>query len=257
MTAIEIQGLLDGKCIPRDMRVNETLVNYLARKLAEGERLRTENIQLVEELKRVTDGLEFFSYSTDGGYDEHDSADKARQAAEEHIEYYRGEACDGWSDETDQVVWGIVVQRATQTDLREVGPDDSVGSHIKQVCDYALMPSLENSPTKGYVPASEVEHLVAEGKMLKDAHAAILEHIDVTDKGAAGTAAMIANDALHNTDYPAIERGLRKIKKDATVAAAHHAGGIAQEMTRESSQEVVKAVGRRLLALAEHVGNGQ
>ncbi|OBU10556.1 hypothetical protein [Morganella psychrotolerans] len=257
MTVIEIQGLLDDKCIPRDMRVNETLVNYLARKLAEGERLRTENIQLVEELKRVTDGLEFFSYSTDGGYDQHDSAEKARQAAEEHIDYYRGEACDGWSDETDQVVWGIVVQRACQTDLREVGPEDSVGSHITQVCDYALMPALENSPTKGYVPASEVEHLMAEGKMLKDAHAAILEHIDVTDKGLAGTAAMIANDALNNTDYQAIERGLRKIRKDSIVEAAHHAGEIAQKMTRESSKEVVKAVGRRLLVLAEHVGNGQ
>lgn len=37
MIPIEIQGLLDGKCIPRDMRVNESLVNYLARKLTEGE----------------------------------------------------------------------------------------------------------------------------------------------------------------------------------------------------------------------------
>lgn len=257
MTAIEIQGLLDGKCIPRDMRVNETLVNYLARRLAEGERLRTENIQLVEELKRVTDGLEFFSYSTDGGYDEHNSAEKARQTAEDHIDYYRGEACDGWSDETAQVVWGIVVQRACQTELRDVGPEDSVGSHISQICDYALMPSLENSPTKGYIPTSEVEQLVAEGKMMKDAHAAILEHIDVTNKGSAGTAAMIANDALHNTDCPAIERGLRKIKKDAVVAAANLTGEIAQKMTSESKQELVKAVGRRILVLAEHVGSGE
>ncbi|CAI1687355.1 hypothetical protein [Serratia fonticola] len=48
-----------------------------------------------------------------------------------------------------------------------------------------------------------LEAIAAECSDLKNAHAAVLEHISVTDKGPAGTAAMIANDALHNTATPA------------------------------------------------------
>ncbi|EEK9398812.1 hypothetical protein G3736_003118 [Salmonella enterica] len=37
MTLIEMDGFLEGKCIPRDLKVNETNAEYLVRKFAEAE----------------------------------------------------------------------------------------------------------------------------------------------------------------------------------------------------------------------------
>lgn len=37
MTLIEMDGFLKGKCIPRDLKVNETNTEYLVRKFAEAE----------------------------------------------------------------------------------------------------------------------------------------------------------------------------------------------------------------------------
>ena len=37
MTLIEMDGFLKGKCIPRDLKVNETNAEYLVRKFAEAE----------------------------------------------------------------------------------------------------------------------------------------------------------------------------------------------------------------------------
>ncbi|ECE5990906.1 hypothetical protein DLB09_16395 [Salmonella enterica subsp. salamae] len=50
MTLIEIDGFLKGKCIPRDLNVNETNAEYLVRKFAEAEAkisaLAAENVGL-------------------------------------------------------------------------------------------------------------------------------------------------------------------------------------------------------------------
>ncbi|MCV1445334.1 hypothetical protein MLS30_003315, partial [Escherichia coli] len=37
MTLIEMDGFLKGKCIPSDLKVNETNAEYLVRKFAEAE----------------------------------------------------------------------------------------------------------------------------------------------------------------------------------------------------------------------------
>lgn len=37
MSLIEMDGFLKGKCIPRDLKVNETNAEYLVRKFAEEE----------------------------------------------------------------------------------------------------------------------------------------------------------------------------------------------------------------------------
>lgn len=83
----------------------------------------------------------FFSYGSDSGYQEFSTAKEAIESAEVDIDYYRDGACDGWSDETDQVCWGIVMQRSTMVDLKTETSDDGVK---KESCDYALLPSIEN-----------------------------------------------------------------------------------------------------------------
>lgn len=89
----------------------------------------------------------FFSYGSDSGFEEHESAEKAIAAADSDIDYYRGDACDGWSEETDQTVWGVIMQRATVTGLRPKSEEDSVSSYISEVCDYTLLPNIQTSAT--------------------------------------------------------------------------------------------------------------
>lgn len=106
--------------------------------LAHIERLTAESVQL----RSGPQG--FFCYDSDSGYEEFPTMEKAIEAADAAIDYYRGEACDGWSEETSNVCWGIVMQKATQVDDRPVTPDDCLPDHVSYVCDFVLLPPLEH-----------------------------------------------------------------------------------------------------------------
>ncbi|EOG3907575.1 hypothetical protein ACLBR3_003128 [Salmonella enterica] len=57
MSLIEMDGFLKGKCIPRDLKVNETNAEYLVRKFAEAEAkcaaLAAENAEMHETIESV------------------------------------------------------------------------------------------------------------------------------------------------------------------------------------------------------------
>ncbi|HFO6314380.1 TPA: hypothetical protein ACHKZ3_001614 [Escherichia coli] len=57
MTLIEMDGFLKGKCIPSDLKVNETNAEYLVRKFAEAEAkcaaLASENAVMLETIEAV------------------------------------------------------------------------------------------------------------------------------------------------------------------------------------------------------------
>lgn len=156
ITEHEMRGLLNGKCLPGDMRVNEELPAYLVRKFAE---LKAQRDTLAAENAMLKSGIGFFSYGTDSGFEEHDSAEKAIAAAGSDIDYYRGDACDGWSEETDQTVWGVILQRATVTGLRAVTEDDNCDPSIKEWCDYTLLPNIETPATDAYLNSVRAEGL--------------------------------------------------------------------------------------------------
>ncbi|HIB0520104.1 TPA: hypothetical protein ACWSZA_002249 [Escherichia coli] len=67
MSLIEMDGFLKGKCIPRDLKVNETNAEYLVRKFAEAEAkyaaLAAENAGLNDKMNKllVWPGIEFYS----------------------------------------------------------------------------------------------------------------------------------------------------------------------------------------------------
>jgi len=112
-------------------------------------------------------GMAFFSYSSESGYEEHDTAEKAEEFAQGEIDYYREQAGDGWSDEVGSVVWGVVLQQASMTDRRPVTKEDKVGSHIEEYCDYTLQPNLETPATDRFVAEMKaqgvdiaIEHLI-------------------------------------------------------------------------------------------------
>ncbi|HDI6056604.1 TPA: hypothetical protein PN979_001556 [Escherichia coli] len=79
MTLIEMDGFLKGKCIPCDLKVNETNAEYLVRKFAEAEAkfaaLAAENAWLksetplgaIENGRAFADRLENYQFECEGG----------------------------------------------------------------------------------------------------------------------------------------------------------------------------------------------
>ncbi|HEJ8121864.1 TPA: hypothetical protein SMI69_003253 [Serratia marcescens] len=59
---------------------------------------------------------------------------------------------------------------------------------------------------------AERDALAVENAGFKHALSVILEHVDVTDKGQAGVVAMIATDALLNSETPATDAALAAIE---------------------------------------------
>lgn len=88
--------------------------------------------------------LGYFSYGSEHGFDWHKTEKEAIESAEAAIDDYRGDACDGWSEETDSVCWGVILQQATKVDERPRADDDKCDPAIDTVCDYALLPEQES-----------------------------------------------------------------------------------------------------------------
>lgn len=86
----------------------------------------------------------YFSYGTEHGFNWHQTAKQATDDAEAMIDDYRGDACDGWSEETDNVCWGVILQQATKVDERPRTDDDYGDPAATTVCDYALLPAQES-----------------------------------------------------------------------------------------------------------------
>jgi hypothetical protein len=110
----------------------------------------------------------YFSYGSEQSFDWHKTKEEAIEAAEAAIDDYRGDACDGWSEETDSVCWGVILQQATKVDERPRTDDDKCDPAIDTVCDYALIPELVgNSPVipEGWklVPIEPTENMIIDG----------------------------------------------------------------------------------------------
>ena len=56
----------------------------------------------------------FFSYDPEDGFVFHDTADCAKQHAQEGINAYRENAHEGWSEEVSLLCWGEIKQGATE-----------------------------------------------------------------------------------------------------------------------------------------------
>lgn len=86
----------------------------------------------------------YFSYGTEHSFNWHQTAQEATENAEEMIDDYRGDACDGWSEEVDSICWGIIIQTSTKVDEHPRTDDDChIAPYIDTVCDYALLPAKE------------------------------------------------------------------------------------------------------------------
>lgn len=93
----------------------------------------------------------YFSYGSEHQFEWHKTADEAVEAAEAAIDDYRGDACDGWSEEVDSICWGVIMQTSTKVGERPRSDDDCCDPSIDTVCDYALLPDIKTPNTDAWV----------------------------------------------------------------------------------------------------------
>ncbi|EPL4527077.1 hypothetical protein QCK34_004502 [Enterobacter asburiae] len=105
---------------------------------------------LAAENAGLKSGASYFSYGSEHNFEWHKTAEEAVEAAEAAIDDYRGDACDGWSEEVDSVCWGIIMQSSTKVGERPRNEDDCCDPAIDTICDYALLPNIETPATDAY-----------------------------------------------------------------------------------------------------------
>lgn len=107
--------------------------------------------ELAAENAGLKAGAYYFSYGSEHNFEWHKTAEEAIEAAEAAIDDYRGDACDGWSEEVDSVCWGIILQSSTKVGERQRNEDDSCDPAINTICDYALLPNIETPATDAFL----------------------------------------------------------------------------------------------------------
>ncbi|MBI5611293.1 MAG: hypothetical protein HY902_20635 [Deltaproteobacteria bacterium] len=84
---------------------------------------------------------------TPEGFELFETAAEAARTAQTALDFERGMADDGWSDEVTCICWGQVFQVATACDFKAVCTDDDcddpdhdhVNVSMDETCDYQLM----------------------------------------------------------------------------------------------------------------------
>ncbi|WP_226778094.1 hypothetical protein [Enterobacter sp. 198] len=145
---------LEQKLIESERYVRQTdiTIDNLEMKLA----------QMAAENAGLKAGASYFSYGSEHNFEWHKTAEEAAEAAEAAIDDYRGDACDGWSEEVDSICWGIIMQSSTKVGERQRNEDDRCDPAIDTICDYALLPNIETPATSAFlaeVRAQGVERL--------------------------------------------------------------------------------------------------
>lgn len=128
-----------------------------------------ENMQMqVEKLAAENAGLKagfkFFSYSEMAGFEEHGTAELAMKSADADLAGERDEASsDGWSEETDTICWGVIVQKAFENKFEKPSEENGwIGWS-----DYALLPSIETPATDAFLAEVRVQGVESAGEYLK------------------------------------------------------------------------------------------
>ncbi len=96
-------------------------------------------------------GHSYFSYGSEHNFEWHKTAEEAIESAEAAIDDYRGDACDGWSEEVDSICWGIIMQSSAKVGERPRNEDDCCDPAIDTICDYALLPNIETPATDAFL----------------------------------------------------------------------------------------------------------
>ena len=178
----EMASELKAECGAVDMRSVAKLISDLATQLevqlvranalAEDQQKAIESIKqadsavklahekfsaLAAENAALKAGAMYFSYGSEFSFECHKTAEEAIAAAEAAIDDYRGDACDGWSEEVESICWGVIIQQATKVGERKKRKCDRVSPWIERVCDYELRPNVETPATDAFLSEIRAE----------------------------------------------------------------------------------------------------
>ncbi|MBW1568247.1 hypothetical protein B6V60_28275 [Escherichia coli] len=134
-------------------RLEDTNIDAMCR-IAE---LETNLAALAAENAALKAGAMYFSYGSEFSFECHKTAEEAIAAAEAAIDDYRGDACDGWSEEVESICWGVIIQQATKVGERKKRKCDRVSPWIERVCDYELRPNVETPATDAFLAEIRAE----------------------------------------------------------------------------------------------------
>lgn len=134
-------------------RLEDTNIDAMCR-IAE---LETNLAALVAENAGLKAGAMYFSYGSEFSFECHKTAEEAIAAAEAAIDDYRGDACDGWSEEVESICWGVIIQQVTKVGERKKRKCDRVSPWIERVCDYELRPNVETPATDAFLAEVRAE----------------------------------------------------------------------------------------------------
>lgn len=82
----------------------------------------------------------YFSYDQDQGFELHATAEEAKKAAEDALDFERCEASEGWSDYVEGICWGELKQMTVETLNRPRTDEDTyVSSDCDTIVDYGLV----------------------------------------------------------------------------------------------------------------------
>ncbi|EPN0209571.1 ead/Ea22-like family protein [Escherichia coli] len=178
-------------------RLEDTNIDAMCR-IAE---LETNLAALVAENAGLKAGAMYFSYGSEFSFECHKTAEEAIAAAEAAIDDYRGDACDGWSEEVESICWGVIIQQATKVGERKKRKCDRVSPWIERVCDYELRPNVETPATDAFLAEVKTEARKEGAYFVANRMLAAWEagFIDDTAKNAADIARMI----LTSTEFMA------------------------------------------------------
>jgi hypothetical protein len=140
----------------------------------ERDELKQQRDALAAENTGLKAGASYFSYGSEHSFEWHKTAEEAVEAAEAAIDDYRGDACDGWSEEVDSVCWGVIMQSSTKVGERPRSDEDRCDPAIDTICDYALLPNIET-------PATDTALAELKAKEARNAYESILDNPSVFD----------------------------------------------------------------------------
>ena len=79
----------------------------------------------------------FFAYDPECGFDTYDTAEGAKDAAEEILDSYRDNASDGWDEASSQICWGKISECAN---MFKTGDKIEFDDELVDCCDYKFEP---------------------------------------------------------------------------------------------------------------------
>ena len=87
----------------------------------------------------------FFSYCPECRFETHATAEEAEKAADEHLDHFRDEAPEGWSEDVTGICWGEIKGTIQETLRRPYDPEQDVmiDSSCDEVVDYGVLPIPE------------------------------------------------------------------------------------------------------------------